>query len=114
MSPVGAAGAGAANAVIPHQVDCLILRFAAVARLRQRPQGGVIGNNAARQDESVSVGPRKQKRAGYFYPARFVVRVDNASNQLAVSSDLTSLACSSAWYEERTSGPDATFLKPIL
>ena len=24
------------------------------------------------------------------------------------------LACSSAWYEERTSGPDATFLKPIL
>ncbi|AYF51096.1 hypothetical protein DXV65_27280 [Pseudomonas fluorescens] len=27
---------------------------------------------------------------------------------------LTSLACSSAWYEERTSGPEATFLKPIL
>lgn len=23
-------------------------------------------------------------------------------------------ACSSAWYEERTNGPDATFLKPIL
>ncbi|AUO25736.1 hypothetical protein C0058_28555 [Pseudomonas sp. NC02] len=27
---------------------------------------------------------------------------------------LTSFACSSAWYEERTSGPEATFLKPIL
>ena len=27
---------------------------------------------------------------------------------------LTSFACSSAWYDERTNGPDATFLKPIL
>ncbi|PMY73424.1 hypothetical protein C1X27_09640 [Pseudomonas sp. MPR-AND1B] len=27
---------------------------------------------------------------------------------------LTSLACSSAWYEDRTNGPEATFLKPIL
>ncbi|RJX47732.1 hypothetical protein C6379_25620 [Pseudomonas syringae pv. actinidiae] len=27
---------------------------------------------------------------------------------------LAILACSSAWYDERTSGPEATFLKPIL
>lgn len=27
---------------------------------------------------------------------------------------LASWACWSAWYEERTNGPEATFLKPIL
>ncbi|RXT74807.1 hypothetical protein B1F73_06350 [Pseudomonas syringae] len=48
------------------------------------------------------------KRARYRYLALPVFAACCQSIALAI------LACSSAWYEERTSGPDATFLKPIL
>jgi hypothetical protein len=38
----------------------------------------------------------------------------SSAHQDDINSALTSFACSSAWYEERTNGPEATFLKPIL